>query len=441
MKTLLLVYSAYITSRVQYIFNQLLAELAGIEIKLTDDATKYMAYEGPSLNYSQQKIKPNEIHILPNGLLFAKTITPLTVSIKKTENKVFLYFNGENIEAQLFDPFAASFYLLSRYEEYLSFQPDIFNRFEAASSILYKHGLLEIPLVDKWAQEIKDSISSFYPELSVTEKMFSGIITIDIDQAFAFKGRGIKRNLLSFFKNVIGLHAKILRAQIKFLLHFSNDPFNTYDYLIEQQKHSALPFIYFINIGNYNRFDKNLSVSNTLLKRLLKTLQQNADIGLHPSYYSNEQPVKFRQEKKRIEDLVSKPITKSRQHYLKLYFPSTYRHLIETGIKEDYTMGYASAPGFRASTCTPFYWFDLEKNNVTELKIFPFTYMDGSLGEDLKLSPYDAQDKIDSLTEIVKQYKGCFICIWHNHTVNNQFFWRGWRLVFENNLQKLKAGN
>jgi hypothetical protein len=104
-------------------------------------------------------------------------------------------------------------------------------------------------------------------------------------------------------------------------------------------------------------------------------------------------------------------------------------------------MGYASAPGFRAGTCTPFYWFDLEKNSATQLKLFPITYMEGSLGEDLKLTPSDAQNKIDSLTETVKQYKGCFVCIWHNHTINNQFFWKGWKLVFENNLQKLNAGN
>jgi hypothetical protein len=426
---------------VEYIFNHLLGELAGIEIKLTDVLNEYQAYEGPSLNYSGQKIKPNEINIVPNGLLFANTITPLNVSIKKNEDKIFLYLGGENIEAYLFDPFAASFYLLSRYEEYFSFQPDIFNRFEASSSILYKNGLLEIPLVDKWAQEIKDNILSVYPGLSAKEKNFSAIITIDIDQAFAFKGRGIKRNLLSFLKNAFGLHTKMLLAQTKFFLRFSNDPFDTYDYLNQQQTLAGLRFIYFINIGDYSRYDKNLPASNAQLKKLLNTLQQNADIGLHPSYYSNEQPGKFQKEKSQLETIISKSITESRQHYLKLKFPSTYHHLIETHIKEDYSMGYASAPGFRAGTCTPFYWFDLEKNSTTQLKLFPITYMEGSLGEDLKLTPSDAQIKINSLTETVKQYKGHFICIWHNHTVNDQFFWKGWKQVFENNLQKLKAGN
>ena len=419
----------------------MLGELVGIEIRITGNLNEYQAYEGPSLNYSEQKIKSNEINISPNGLLFANTITPLNVSIKKNDDKIFLYLGGENIEARLFDPFATSFYLLSRYEEYFSFQPDIFNRFEASSSILYKHGLLEIPLVDKWAQEIKDNILSVYPELFAAAKNFSVIITIDIDQAFAFKGRGIKRNVLSFLKNFFELNTKMLVSQIKFFLRLSKDPFDTYDYLSQQQTLAGLHFIYFINTGDYSQYDKNLSASNTQLKKLLKGLQQNADIGLHPSYYSNEQPGKFQKEKSQLETIISKPITKSRQHYLKLNFPSTYRHLIEAGIKEDYSMGYASAPGFRAGTCTPFYWFDLEKNNTTQLKLFPITYMEGSLGEDLKLTPSDAEHKIDSLMETVKQYKGCFICIWHNHTVNNQFFWKGWKLIFENNLQKLKEEN
>jgi hypothetical protein len=441
LKTLLLAYSTYITPRIEYIFNHLLGELAGFEIKLTCNLNEYQAYDGPSLNYAEQKIKPNEIHIPPNGLLFANSIIPLTASVKTNSDKIFLYFDGENIEANRFDLFAASFYLLSRYEEYLSFQPDIFNRFEAASSILYKHGLLEIPLIDKWALEIKDALLSVYPELSAKEKISSAIITIDIDQAFAFKGRGIKRNILSFLKNAFGLHIKMLITQIKFFLHLSNDPFDTYGYLSQQQKQANLSFIYFINIGDYSQYDKNLPASNTQLKKLLKTLQQDACIGLHPSYYSNGWPGKFHEEKSRLESIISNPITKSRQHYLKLNFPSTYRHLIEVGLKEDYTMGYASAPGFRAGTCTPFFWFDLEKNSPTQLKIFPITYMEGSLGEDLKLTPTDAQNKIESLTETVKQYRGCFVCIWHNHTVNDKFFWKGWKQVFENNLQKLKASN
>ena len=67
MKTLLLVYSAYITSRVEYIFNHLLGELVGIEIRITGNLNEYQAYEGPSLNYSELKIKSNEINISPNG--------------------------------------------------------------------------------------------------------------------------------------------------------------------------------------------------------------------------------------------------------------------------------------------------------------------------------------------------------------------------------------
>jgi hypothetical protein len=102
-------------------------------------------------------------------------------------------------------------------------------------------------------------------------------------------------------------------------------------------------------------------------------------------------------------------------------------------------MGYATQPGFRAGTCTPFLWFDLVKNRVTNLKIYPVTFMEGTLGEDLGLSVNEAEEKIDALIKVVKQYKGCFICIWHNHTINDKYFWKGWKIVFEKTLGKLKS--
>jgi len=120
---------------------------------------------------------------------------------------------------------------------------------------------------------------------------------------------------------------------------------------------------------------------------------------------------------------------------LKLKFPETYRHLIEAGINEDYTMGYASAPGFRAGTCNPFYWFDLEKNEKTSLKIFPITYMEGTFIEDLKLFPDESSAIINNLMNTVKQYNGVFVPLWHNHTVSDTLLWKNWKCVFEKSLE------
>ena len=38
-----------------------------------------------------------------------------------------------------FDVFSASFYLVSRYEEYLPYVKDMYERFQAENSLAYKH--------------------------------------------------------------------------------------------------------------------------------------------------------------------------------------------------------------------------------------------------------------------------------------------------------------
>ena len=416
----------------------MLEEIAGLEISITADKQEYLSYEGPSVNYSFENIKQKEVCIEPNGLLFQSSITPLLAIIDKQNDDSYLYLEGDNVNKNTFDPFAAAFYLVSRYEEYLPFTPDEFGRFEAKSSVLFKYDLLELPLVDKWSLNLQKQIQCGFPQLQFRPRKFSQIVTIDIDQAFAFQHRGLKKNSISFVKNLAQRKTALLKTQFDLILKKEKDPYDSYQYLQSIQKDMGIPFIYFVNIGEYSKYDKNLSPSNLAFKKLLKEVASNAPVGLHPSYYSNESASRLAGEKNQLETILGSTVKKSRQHYLKLIFPDTYRNLIEIGIEEDYTMGFASYPGFRAGTCTPFFWFDLEKNSATGLQLFPTTYMDGTFIEDLNLTPQEADKKISSLTQTVKKYTGCYISIWHNHTVSNQLYWKGWRSVFENSLKKLK---
>ena len=68
----------------------------------------------------------------------------------------------------------------------------------------------------------------------------------------------------------------------------------------------------------------------------------------------------MKKEKNRLEGITNMQTKRSRQHYLRFSLPETYQQLIDLEIEEDYSMGYASHVGFRASTCTPFYFYDLD---------------------------------------------------------------------------------
>jgi hypothetical protein len=117
-----------------------------------------------------------------------------------------------------------------------------------------------------------------------------------------------------------------------------------------------------------------------------------------------------------------------------LKFPTTYQTLIGQEITDDYTMGFADITGFRAGTARSFQWFDLTKNEQTNLTIHPFAFMDGTLNEYLNLTPEEAKNKIDSLYQEVKEFGGEFSFIWHNETIGDYGTWNGWSDVFDHSI-------
>jgi hypothetical protein len=190
-------------------------------------------------------------------------------------------------------------------------------------------------------------------------------------------------------------------------------------------------------MSEYTTFDKNISVGNINYKILIKNVADYCKVGIHPSYFSLKNEQKIKKEKKRLEQIVNFPITKSRQHYLRLDLPDSYQNLVDLEIKEDYTMGYASHYGFRAGTCTPFYFYDLDYEIQTPLKIFPFAVMDGTLKDYLNFTAKRSYDTILRLANEVKKVNGTFIVLFHNETVGGSGRWRGWKDIYENIMREL----
>jgi hypothetical protein len=189
-------------------------------------------------------------------------------------------------------------------------------------------------------------------------------------------------------------------------------------------------------VGDYGTYDKNISVKNENFQELISTISENNDIGVHPSYASSNNTEKIAKEKNRLRAISQKKIIKSRQHYLKLNLPNTYHNLINNGIIEDHTMGYAEQPGFRASICSPFYFYDLEKEKETELEIFPFAVMEATFKYYKKYSPEMAIKHIVDLMHKVKELDGTFISVWHNESLSDKDIWKGWKIVYEKMLKE-----
>ncbi|MEJ2595164.1 MAG: polysaccharide deacetylase family protein [bacterium] len=191
--------------------------------------------------------------------------------------------------------------------------------------------------------------------------------------------------------------------------------------------------------ARYSRFDKNVNIRNKHFKFLVKRLADYATLGIHPSYYSIENPNYLSFETGKLSEVLNQDVSRSRQQFLRLMLPDTYRNLLENDITDDYTMGYAALPGFRAGICSTYSFYDLDREEETKLRIHPFAVMDGTLKDYLNLTPDEAIDQIKRLIFEVKKVNGTFISLWHNESLSDLKRWKGWRRVYEE-LLEMAAG-
>jgi len=234
------------------------------------------------------------------------------------------------------------------------------------------------------------------------------------------------------------IKTKDFNLRVNVLLGNEPDPYDTYDYLFEIHKKYNIEPIYFFLLADYAKNDKSISIKNKAFQALIKSISDYHTVGIHPSYSSNYNNYSLSKEIKRLKDITHKDINKSRQHFLKLNLPETYRRLIANDIEEDYTMGYAEEMGFRASICSPYYFYDLDTETESQLKIIPFSVMEASFQYYQELGIVETIQRINKIMDIVKNVKGTFVSVWHNESLSNQGIWKGWQDVYESMLQEAK---
>ena len=140
----------------------------GVQFEITCKKEDFLRSGKPVLNYSQVPLNKG-IWIQSHSLLFDEGITRVDPLPGKWKELPVLFQTGAGPDLP-FDPLAASFYLLTRFEEYFPFRPDERFRFPAAESLAYMEGFLEDPVVDLWARKIRNILKVRYPDLVFRER-------------------------------------------------------------------------------------------------------------------------------------------------------------------------------------------------------------------------------------------------------------------------------
>ena len=410
---MILIYSHNLSNRLKYVTDLIFKSVLSIDYELTDDLTYFQSKDIPKIAYTNTIIN-SPVSIFSNPILFETDVNQKLPIAKKNYTDFPKFFASNTTDFLGYDLFAMVFYFASRYEEYLPTEPDNHKRFQAENSISFQYHCLQKPFLNQAILDFSIRLKQLFPKLKFNKRHFNFLSTIDIDNAFAYANKGLVRNFGGVVNDILKLRLTDVKKRIISNLNEINDPYNTFDFINQMSEETKTALHYFVLISDYSDYDKNPKFTNSNFQHLLKSLSEKFSIGLHPSYYSLTKLENIKIEKKRLSNITHRDITSARCHFLRINFPETYRTFIKQGITDDYTMIYASQCGFRTGLCMPYKWFDLERNEQTELTLHTSVIMEGTLRDYNKLNAKSALNTSLDLMSEVKKYGGEFISIFHN---------------------------
>jgi len=423
---MILVYTPKVTRRIEYIFKHIFINIIGLKVNFTSDVNEFVSFEGPKLSYAPKRLS-NEFYIKSNSILLEQGFSDVKIEVKDWDESKCFFFNENGTIP--FDIFGASFYLISRYEEYLPHLKDVYGRFSFQESIAYKNNFLEEPVIDIWAYKLKESLLYFFPNVIFDDRKFKLKTIIDVPSVYYYKNKGFLRTIGGVFTDLARLKPKNIYTRLLVLFRLQKDPYDTFNWIINKQKQVSDKFLFFFLVGKFSTYDKNISLAKQPFINIIKLVSDYSIIGLKLSFFALSNLNILKKEKADIESITNRDLTISRNSFSKVNLPINYRNLIKLNIREDYTMGYVNKIGFRASTCTPFLFYDIDNDIQTPLLINPYNLMDYSL---LNINSFlDKKEKVIETIEKVKSVNGTFTSIFHNYSFSNDSRWNKFKEIFD----------
>lgn len=330
------------------------------------------------------------------------------------------------------DIIAASFFMLTRWEEKINSVKDRHNRFLAKESFAYKNNFIEKPIVNEYGDFLFSVLRLMGYQGFRKKSDFSILPTHDIDFAYYYKNKftAFKKLIYHFIKR----KSTLILSDINFI-KTKNDPYDSYNLLMDDaEKLNTKAHFFFMN-GGKSYHDNNYQIHEAKLKVILNNIKNRGHrIGIHPSYNSYNDLSQFQMELDDLQNKIDYKISFGRQHFLRFDVSETWNVWEKSHMEWDSTMGYSDVIGFRCGICQSFPVFDFNKRERLKLMEKPLMLMDVTLKDYSTLSPVEAIVKVESLMNTVKKHHGEFVYLWHNSsfTLDN---WEAYKPVYDSIIQ------
>lgn len=374
----------------------------------------------------------NELFFQSYGLLEQQGLESIEITVKKWGD-TFGFFSVSSQSHLPFDIFSASFYMISRYEEYLPHVKDETGRFMASESLAFKEGFLHQPVVDMWTYIFKEKLLEAFPEMIFPEKKLTVHPVIEAAQPYAYRQKGIFRSFVGYTNSLLQGKFRNIIARTQVLSGFKRDPLDTFKWIVNTATRSKFNLTVFFLLGNSLIFDESMNTHRQKFKMLIKYVSDYKEVGLIFSFNALSNYEMLKTEKRRMEEITNRSLGSSMNSEYLVNLPDIYRHLVELEVKKDYTMVFRDTVGFRAGTCTPFLFYDLDYEVKTPLVVHPAAMT--TFGFHKKYAS-DIEKTVSNTIKAVAEVNGTFTMIFSNkdfaYTESNKV----WRSIFSEKLDE-----
>ena len=428
---MILIYTHQVNARIRYVFTHFFETYTANPIQITSVLETFIAHNGPKFSYTNHKLS-NEFFVQANSLLFEQGVREHDIKISRWKTTP-IFFPCDQESSIPYDIFAATFYMLSRYEEHIPHLKDDMNRFYTNGSLAGKHKFANKPVVDMWAKQFLDCFSEFFPEILINPPKLRLQTILEVPEAFAYKSKSMLRTTVESVFDIFNLSFVKLFERFAVRLSFKPDPFDIYNSWIDLHKKYNIPTKVMFLFARPSANDRNISIFK---HRFLKRIKEVADYiptSLLASYQSTDQPQFLQIEVNRFSEIIHHPLIDIRQHLIRLRFPTTYDHFTKLGFVNDYSLQFVDYLGYRAGTGFPFQFYNLSKEHRSNLFIHPVVAHEAILRA--KRFPRKARRLLEQCKTYNKEYGTPLTLVLTNTILDERIKNKSWKRMFNEFLE------
>ena len=311
-------------------------------------------------------------------------------------------------------------------------QRDKHQRIPFSASLAESQEWFKLPRLSQAIQQLSEAIRRylatietplFYKSPWPEKKQKAVSLTHDVDildKWFLFAGKQFMEQLSC---RQAGAAFRLLRSSAGNLLSGKN-PATDVSWLLDLEQEYGFVSSWHFLMGNASLSSLLQSDITYSPKRILPLIpllkERHAEIGLHSSYFTQDQPSSIKDQTARLKSTTGQPIQGVRAHFLRSSGLPFLQSAEREGLTWDSSEGFAEISGFKTGMTQSYH--PILDDAPLKIREFPLHWMDRTYSKYHSSVLSEIYDDFIQLAGCFESYGGVFTLLWHNYTVSDLGF-------------------